>query len=58
MDDNIYFISNYDNQVHNINDVEHRKVNSDICYIGFNTTEGFRVDEEVGLLTLKDIKKL
>lgn len=58
MNDNIYFISNYDNEVHNIKDVEHVNIDSDTCYIGVNTIEGFRVDDKVNLLSLKDIKEL
>jgi|WetSurSiteA1Bulk_404760.scaffolds.fasta_scaffold525651_1 hypothetical protein len=53
-----YFISNYDNMIHNIYDVDHQVFSPcDKAYIGKHTDEGFRVDDEVTLYTLQEIVK-
>ena len=56
MDNKIYYVSQYDNNIHNINDVEHKIINEDLAYVGKDCGDnGFRVDEEVSLWTLKEI---
>lgn len=53
MDERIYFIGQ-DGNVHNISDFEYQKQTSKSVYIGRQCLEGFRVDDEVNLLTLKE----
>jgi hypothetical protein len=56
-----YYISQYDNRVHNINDVEYQLIaNEDNtihqAYIGKDCgDDGFRVDEEVTLYTILEV---
>jgi hypothetical protein len=58
MNKKIYYISNADNCVHNINDVEHKLVDEKYAYIGKDCgSDGFRVDDEVTLWTLEEIVK-
>lgn len=54
----IYFISQFDSQIHNINDVEHRLVSEELAYIGKDCgIDGLRVDEEVDLYTIEEVIK-
>ena len=58
MNNKIYYVSQYDNNIHNINDAEHKIINEDCAYMGrFDKDNVFRVDEEVSLWTLKEIFK-
>ena len=63
-EDKIYFVSQFDNQVHNIYDWEHQFIDvtesNEVynAYIGKDSgKDGFRVDEEVVLYTIKEIAK-
>lgn len=55
----VYYISQYDGLVHNINDVDHEIIYSDNkvtgAYIGYMTTVGFRVDEKVNLYSIEEV---
>jgi len=58
----IYYISQFDNKVHNINDVEHMKTKKDtdihIGIIGKDCgIDGFRVDEEVILYDIIEVSE-
>ena len=55
--DRIYYVSQYDNRVHNINDMEHQliKGKQNMVYIGRQFEDGFEVDEEVELWTIKEV---
>jgi len=56
LDNKIYYVSQYDNNIHNINDVEHKIINEDLAYVEKDCGDDyFRVDEEVSLWTLKEI---
>ena len=56
--DRIYYVSQYDNRVHNINDVEHQFINRNQAHIGKDCgDDGFRVDEEVDLWTIEEVAK-
>lgn len=57
MDDRIYFISQYDNKIHNVNDVDHIIVDENNAEVGEWTPDGLRVDEEVTLYTLREVYK-
>ena len=54
----IYYISNYDGCIHNLKDVQHELFGKEQAYIGKMTDEGFKVDEEVDLHTLKEILEI
>lgn len=62
-DERIYFVSQYDNQVHNVNDWQHRKIGEKEAYIGGrygayeDEENGFIVNEEVDLWTLEEVAK-
>lgn len=57
--DKVYYVSQYDNKIHNIYDNEYIFAENDKiynAYVGKNCgDDGFRVDEEVTLYTLKEI---
>jgi len=55
--DRVYYVSQYDNRVHNINDVEHQLVKGkdNMVYIGKQYEDGFEVNEEVELWTIKEV---
>lgn len=56
MDERIYFVSQFDNMAHNLKDWEHKKLSDTEAYIGRDFHEdGFRVEEEVNLWTLREI---
>lgn len=56
MNDRIYYVSQYDNLVHNINDKDHKIIGDNLAYVGKDCGEdGLRVDEEVNLWTIKEI---
>lgn len=57
-DKKIYYISQYDNCIHNLNDVQHELFGEEQAYIGKMTNEGFKVEEEVDLHTLKEILEI
>lgn len=55
-EERIYYISNGDGCIHNINDVEHAIIDEKSAYIGvIYCNDGFRIDEEVSLWTLKEV---
>lgn len=56
-DARIYFISTYDNLVHNIYDTDYELIDEHSAEVGKKTQEGLRVDEEVCLHTLEEIVK-
>lgn len=48
MKERIYYVSQYDNKVHNINDGEYKLLENDkFAYIGKQYEDGFQVNEEV-----------
>lgn len=58
--DNVYYISQYDGLIHNINDIDHEILYSDnkveAAYVGcFVPGDGLRVDEEVDLYSVDDV---
>ena len=60
MNDRIYFVSQYDGEIHNINDVDNIILNNGKgAEVGKWVMDGnekaLRVDEEVDLCTLKEI---
>lgn len=56
MDEKLYFVSQFDDMVHNLEDLEYKKISDSEAYIGHNEhDDGFRVDEEVSLWTLEEI---
>jgi hypothetical protein len=56
--DKLYYISDLDGKVHKLLDGQYQLKDDDLAYIGENTTEGFRVDNEVQLWTLEEANKL
>jgi hypothetical protein len=54
----IYYISNIDNCIHNLKDVQHELFGEDNAYIGEMTDNGFEVQEEVDLHSLKEILEI
>jgi len=56
--DKIYYVSQFDNLVHNIYDVDHRIIDygrSALIGVDTKTEDGLRVDEEVDLWTIKEV---
>jgi len=53
----VYYVSQYDNQIHHINDKDHKIISEKEAYIGKDCgyENGFRVDEEVNLWTVKEV---
>lgn len=56
--DRIYYVSQFDNLVHNIYDADHCVIydgKSALIGVYTKTEDGLRVDEEVNLWTIKEI---
>ncbi|GED72573.1 hypothetical protein BRE01_62750 [Brevibacillus reuszeri] len=56
MSKRIYYVSQFDGAVHNINDSEHKLICETEAYIGQDCGEdGFKVNEEVKLWTITEV---
>ena len=56
--DRIYYVSQFDNLIHNIYDTDHCVIDdgkSALIGVDTKTDNGLRVDEEVSLWTIKEI---
>jgi len=54
----IYYVSQFDNRAHCLYDREHQIINEKYAYIGkYSSVDGFRIDEEVNLFTMKEISE-
>ena len=56
-EERVYFVSQYDGRVHCLYDCEYQLIDEKNAYIGKNTLEGFRVDDEVELWNVIEVSE-